>query len=149
MSSDADIIIYGGAAGGGKTFAILMEPLRHIRNKNFGAVILRKNAVQITVEGGLWDESFEVYGGIKGAVPRKSPKLQWVFKSGARVSFQHQERDEELFKWQGAQIALLEFDELTHFTEKAFFYLQSRCRTTCGVRLRCPLARIPTTSAVR
>lgn len=101
MSSDADIIIYGGAAGGGKTFAILMEPLRHIRNKNFGAVILRKNAVQITVEGGLWDESFEVYGGIKGAVPRKSPKLQWVFKSGARVSFQHQERDEELFKWQG------------------------------------------------
>jgi predicted phage terminase large subunit-like protein len=134
MSSDADIIIYGGAAGGGKTFAILMEPLRHIRNKNFGAVILRKNAVQITVEGGLWDESFEVYGGIKGAVPRKSPKLQWVFKSGARVSFQHQERDEELFKWQGAQIALLEFDELTHFTEKAFFYLQSRCRTTCGVK---------------
>ena len=45
----------------------------------------------------------------------------------------HLERDEELFKWQGTQITLLEFDELTHFTEHMFFYMLSRCRSGCGV----------------
>lgn len=133
MSTPADICIYGGAAGGGKTFALLMEPLRHSKNPKFGAVILRKNITQITTEGGLWDESFEVYGHVKGARPKQSPKLKWRFSSGARVSFMHIERDEDLSKWQGSQIALLEFDELTHFTEKTFFYMFSRCRTGCGI----------------
>ena len=50
MSSSADVVVYGGAAGGGKTFAILMEPIRHINNPKFGAVIFRKNGVQITNE---------------------------------------------------------------------------------------------------
>lgn len=133
LSTPADICIYGGAAGGGKTFALLLEPVRHIQNSKFGAVLLRKNITQITAEGGLWDESFEVYAYIRGARPVRSPKLQWRFPSGARVSFMHIERDEELYKWQGTQIALLEFDELTHFSEKTFFYLFSRCRTGCGI----------------
>ncbi len=133
LSTPADICIYGGAAGGGKTFALLLEPVRHIQNSKFGAVLLRKNITQITAEGGLWDESFEVYAYIRGARPVRSPKLQWRFSSGARVSFMHIERDEELYKWQGTQIALLEFDELTHFSEKTFFYLFSRCRTGCGI----------------
>lgn len=133
LATPADICIYGGAAGGGKTFALLMEPIRHAKNPGFGAVILRKNITQITTEGGLWDESFEVYGKMRGARALQSPRLKWIFPSGARVSFMHLERDEELFKWQGSQIALLEFDELTHFTERMFFYMLSRCRSSCGV----------------
>ncbi len=81
----------------------------------------------------MWDESFEVYGKMRGARALQSPRLKWVFPSGARVSFMHLERDEELFKWQGTQITLLEFDELTHFTEHMFFYMLSRCRSGCGV----------------
>lgn len=134
MATPADICIYGGAAGGGKTFALLMEPLRHIKNPSFGAVILRKNITQVTTEGGLWDEAFEVYGHMRGARAVQSPRMKWVFPSGARVSFMHLERDAELFKWQGSQIALLEFDELTHFTERMFFYMLSRCRSGCGVK---------------
>lgn len=134
LATPADICIYGGAAGGGKTFALLMEPLRHINNPGFGAVILRKNITQVTTEGGLWDEAFEVYGHMRGARAVQSPRMKWVFPSGARVSFMHLERDAELFKWQGSQIALLEFDELTHFTERMFFYMLSRCRSGCGVK---------------
>lgn len=81
----------------------------------------------------MWDESFEVYGKMRGARALQSPRLKWIFPSGARISFMHLERDEELFKWQGTQIALLEFDELTHFTEHMFFYMLSRCRSGCGV----------------
>lgn len=134
MSSSADVVVYGGAAGGGKTFAILMEPIRHINNPKFGAVIFRKNGVQITNEGGLWDESRNLYGKIPGARGIKNPKPKWIFPSGARVSFAHIERDDMLYAWQGSQIALIEFDELTHFTEKQFFYMMSRNRSTSGVR---------------
>lgn len=57
MASEADIIVYGGAAGGGKTYALLLEALRHKDVKGFGAVIFRRNYNQITAEGGLWDAS--------------------------------------------------------------------------------------------
>lgn len=132
LSSKADIVIYGGAAGGGKSYAILMEPLRHINNPQFGAVIFRQNANQITNEGGLWDTSQELYNGVGVAV--KQPRPMWRFPSGARVTFAHLERNEAVHKWQGSQIALIEFDELTHFSEYQFFYMLSRNRSTCGVR---------------
>ena len=62
----------------------------------------------------------------------------WVFrdKKGqicSKVTFAHIERDEDLSKWQGSQICEIGFDELTHFSEKIFFYMLSRNRSTCGV----------------
>ena len=47
LASPADIAIYGGAAGGGKTWALLMEPLRHLGNPGFGAVVFRRSTVQV------------------------------------------------------------------------------------------------------
>lgn len=134
MSTSADICIYGGAAGGGKTFALLLECLRHKNVKDFGAVIFRKNAIQISIEGGLWDASHKLYSQVKGAQPKLSPRYSWLFSARSRVSFAHIERDDNLRQWQGSEIALIGFDELTHFTEKQFFYMLSRNRTTCGVR---------------
>lgn len=84
--------------------------------------------------GGLWDASFEIYGLYPGARAVKSPAPYWKFPSGAKISFRHLERDESVHKWQGTEIALIEFDELTHFTEKMFFYMLSRNRSTCGVK---------------
>lgn len=133
LSTPADIAIYGGAAGGGKTYALLLEAVRHTKNPKFGAVIFRRQSIQITQEGGLWDSSFEVYGGIKGAEPKISPRRHWRFRSGARVGFAHIDGDKDLRGWQGSQIALIGFDELTHFTKKQFFYMLSRNRTACGV----------------
>ena len=132
LGSSADIAIYGGAAGGGKTWALLLEPLRHIGNADFGATIFRRNSVQIRNEGGLWDESEKLYPKI-GATPR-SHVLEWGFPSGSRVSFAHLEHDKTVLSYQGAQIPLICFDELTHFSAKQFWYMLSRNRSMCGVR---------------
>ena len=134
MASSADIIIYGGAAGGGKTYALLLEALRHKDVKSFGAVIFRHNYNQITAEGGLWDASQKIFSQVPDAHSRKSPKLHWRFDGGAKLSFAHIERDEDLKSWQGTEIAYIGFDELTHFTKHQFLYMLSRNRTTCGIR---------------
>jgi predicted phage terminase large subunit-like protein len=130
LSTPADIAIYGGAAGGGKSWGLLVEPLRHIHNPNFGATIFRRTFKQVSQQGGLWDEASQLYP-LLGA---KSRDDEWVFPSGARVKFAHLEHEKNKLDYQGAQIPLLGFDELTHFTRGQFFYLLSRNRTTCGVR---------------
>ena len=134
MASSADIVIYGGAAGGGKTYALLLEALRHKDVKGFGGVIFRKNFTQITAEGGLWDASTKIFSQVPDAHSRKTPKLHWRFDSGAKLHFAHIDREEDLQAWQGTEIAYLGFDELTHFTKHQFLYMLSRNRSTCGVK---------------
>lgn len=133
LATSADVCIYGGAAGGGKTFGLLLEPLRHKNNPNFNAVIFRRNYTQVTSPGGLWDSSRKVYSLVKGAFPLKTPKLHWTFQKGASVNFAHLGSDEDCDNWQGSQITMIGFDELTHFTEYQFFYMLSRNRTDSGV----------------
>ena len=72
LSTSADICIYGGAAGGGKTYGLLLDPLRHKNVEGFGAVIFRKNSIQIHNEGGLLDESLKMYSDIRGAELKKT-----------------------------------------------------------------------------
>lgn len=137
MSSPASIVIYGGAAGGGKSYGLLLSALRYKNVPDFGCTIFRRNFNQIFSQGGLWDQSEQIYRGIRGSDPRRSLG-QWWFrdKNGniiSSVKFAHIERDEDVHKWQGSQICFLGFDELTHFSEKTFFYMLSRNRSTCGV----------------
>ena len=61
LKSSADIVIFGGAAGGGKTFTLLLEPLRYKSVKGFNGVIFRKNYTQVAAAGGLWDTSLAMY----------------------------------------------------------------------------------------
>lgn len=131
LSSEADICIFGGAAGGGKTYAILLEPLRHHSNKDFKAIVFRRNGKQIKNQGGLWSESQNLYP-LLGAQPR-AYMLDWVFPSGMNLKFDHLEHDSTVLNYQGAQIPLIMFDELTHFSERQFFYMTSRLRSASGV----------------
>lgn len=133
FDSPADIVIYGGGAGGGKTWALLAEPLRHIHNRRFGAVIFRRELTRITNEGGMWDEATELYHP-RGGVSRQSPRMEFRWPSGAKVQFGHLEHEDTKNAWSGAQIALLGFDQLEEFTEGQFWFLLGRNRTTCGVR---------------
>ena len=115
-----------------------MDPIRYKNVRGYGCTIFRKNANQITQQGGLWDESLELYSQIKGAVPRISDKEWWFRdKEGnvvSKVSFKHIERDADVHSYQGGQICGLFFDELCHFSEYTFFYMLSRNRSACGVR---------------
>lgn len=133
LASPADIVIYGGAAGGGKSWGLLMEPLRHVTtNHQFAAVFFRRNTTQIRNPGGLWDESRTLYP-LLGAKPAKAV-LEWRWPFGGLVKFAHLEHESTVYDWQGAQIPLICFDELTHFTKAQFFYMLSRNRSTCGVK---------------
>lgn len=78
LATPADICIYGGAAGGGKTYGLLLSALRYKNVKGFGCTIFRKNYKQIFAQGGLWDEAQKMYHGINGA-QRKISDGTWSF----------------------------------------------------------------------
>ena len=130
----ADIAIYGGAAGGGKTWALEAEPLRYIETvPGFGGVMFRRTSVQVLNKGGMWDESFTIYPLLRAE--SNITRLEWTFPPyGNKIRFGHMEHEKTRFDWQGAQIPYIGWDELTHFTEEQFFYMLSRNRSTCGVK---------------
>lgn len=110
----------------------MLDPLRYVGNPGFGAVIFRRTLAEITQERGLWELSQELYPHL-GATSNEN-KLLWRFPSGARIRFWHIQREADLERWHGSQIAYLGFDELPTFSERMFFYMLSRNRSTCGIR---------------
>ncbi len=142
LSSDADIVIFGGSAGGGKSFGLLLDPLRHIEScPDAGAVYFRRTMPEITSEGGLFDEAKKLYIPL-GAQPKESKPPRVIFKhpeetkkkDGFKITFSHMQREDDKYKWQGSQIPVIYFDELTHFSRTQFFYLVGRNRSTCGIK---------------
>jgi len=133
LSSPADIAVYGGSAGSGKTFSTLLESARHCDNGHFNCVIFRREFKQIVSNGGIRDAALKMYPDM-GATYRSQPTPHFIFPSGANISFSHLNTETETLAWQGAEICLICFDELTHFTKYQFEYLMSRNRSTCGVR---------------
>ena len=133
LRTPADICIYGSAPGGGKTVGLVLEPLRYVsRVPGFTAVFFRRTTPQITNPGGLWDESLNFYPRFGGTPHHRAHEWRWP--RAGKIKFSHLQFDTTVYDWQGAQITLICFDELTHFTARQFFYLVSRNRSTCGVR---------------
>lgn len=133
FESTADIIIYGGQAGGGKTWSLVAEPLRWRKIPGFTAAIFRRTYPQLSGPGGVWTEANELYRQFEGRL-REGKKLDATFPSGAYVAFLHLQHEKTKYEYQGHQICALLFDELTHFTQTQFTYLLSRNRSKCGVR---------------
>jgi predicted phage terminase large subunit-like protein len=132
LATPADIGVFGGSAFGGKTWSLLLEPLRHVENENFGAVIFRRTIKEITNEGALWDEAAKIYPLLDGK-PNENEK-QYKFPKGSRVTFSHMQHEKDKYTWKSSQIPLLIFDQLEMFTSSQFFYMLSRNRSACGVR---------------
>lgn len=133
LETKADICLYGGGAGGGKSWALLLEGLRHIGNPGFTAVIFRRIRDSIKKPGSLWDQSMRLYSSIVKQPPNLS-ELSWQFPSGAGLSFGSLQYETDLMKWHSSEICYIGFDEVTEMSERSFFYLLSRNRSTCGVR---------------
>lgn len=131
LQSTASIVIFGGGAGGGKSYALLLEALRHFNNPLFNGIIFRRNSTQIRNPGGLWQNSLEIYSGL-GAVARQA-YLEWTYPSGGKLKMAHLENSDSVFSYQGSQIPLIMWDELTHFEESQFWYMMSRLRSTSGI----------------
>lgn len=125
LSTPADIAIGGGGAGVGKTYAEILESIRHYNNPNSATLFFRRTYNQIMAPGGLWDEASNIYPKYKA----KSSDNTWYFPSGAKVVFSHMQHEKNVQDWQGAQIPLIIFDELTHFTKRMFTYMLSRNRS--------------------
>lgn len=132
LQCNADVAFYGGSAGGGKTYGLLLNPLYNKDNPKFGAVTFRRTTKQVRSEGGLWDTAIDLYSAI-GARPNQQD-LHFTWAEGMRHTFAHMEYEKNRFDWQGAQIPLIQFDELTHFTWKQFSYMLSRNRSMSGVK---------------
>lgn len=82
-------------------------------------------------QGGIWSDTEEMYPNFGARANLSS--LNWTFPSGAKIGFAHLQHEKDKLKYQGAQIPLICFDELTHFSESQFWYLMSRNRSTCGI----------------
>ena len=121
-------VLYGGAAGGGKSYAMLVDPLRYAHRAAHRALILRRSMPELRE---LIDKSRELYPqAFPGCKFREVEKL-WNFPSGAKVEFGFLERDADVYRYQGQAYSWIGFDEITHLpTEFAWNYLASRLRTT-------------------
>ena len=128
--------LYGGAAGGGKSDALVCEALRQVHIPYYKALILRKTYPQLSE---LIDKTLNYY-------PRAFPKARynssshtWTFPSGAKVIFGSMQYTKDRTRYQGQAYDFIAFDELTHFTFEEYSYLFSRCRpngpgTRCYIR---------------
>ena len=130
----ADIVLCGGGAGGGKSQAILLDNVqpRFINTPGFESVVFRRTFPELKAPGGLWSESFKLYP-LLGGVPNKS-ELRWYFPSGATVTFSAMQLESDMYRWQGAQLTRVSFDEATLFEASQVEYLQSRMRSPTGIK---------------
>lgn len=131
----ADVLFYGGEAGGGKTWFLTAEPLRHIHRPGFTCVTFRTSVREIKESGGLWDQASRLYPLCGGRMV--SQVLDVFFPKGGRVSYRQMSHEQQRFTYDGSEIALLQFDEVQHRTHREFFHLLGRNRSTCGIRPYC------------
>jgi hypothetical protein len=117
--------LYGGAAGGGKSDALLAEALRQVHIPHYRAAIFRKTYPELAE---LIDRSQEIY---RSAYPRaryNDSKHFWQFPSGAKIYFAAMQHERDRTKYQGRRFDYIAFDELTHFSWAEYSYMFSRNR---------------------
>jgi hypothetical protein len=119
-------VLYGGAAGGGKSDALLMEALRQVEKRKYKALILRKTFPELEE---VIVRSQDLYPRIIPGAKYNDNKHVWIFPSGARIYFGSMQHTKDRKRYQGQQYAFIGFDELTHFTYGEYSYMFSRNRS--------------------
>lgn len=133
LESPADIVLFGGQAGGGKTYALLLEPMRFVTQiPGFETLIVRRTFTQIMSPGGLLAESRKLYPQLGGEW--RPSENAWVFPPYEnKITFAHMQYDHTVLNWQGSAVPCILWDEGTHFSEYQVTYMLSRNRSKCAV----------------
>ena len=120
-------VLYGGSAGGGKSYAMLADPLRYMGHPSFSGLLLRHTTEELREL--VW-KSQEIYPKIWKGIKWSERKMQWVAPSGARLWMSYLDRDDDVLRYQGLAFSWIGFDELTQWaTPFAWNYMRSRLRT--------------------
>lgn len=125
--------MYGGAAGGGKSFGLLMAALQYVDEPDYDALILRQTYKHLSKPGALISLSHKWLGGTDAQWRGKDHR--WDFPSGATLSFGYLEHDSHLTQWDGPSFQFIGWDELTQFPQHRFKYLFSRLRKSVGSKV--------------
>lgn len=126
LASRAKRALYGGAAGGGKSAALLACPLRWIENPNYRGLYLRRESQYL---GDAVDKSKRLYPAL-GARLVMGPRIVWTFPSGAELWMNHCKDEGDIANYDSFEFSEVLFDELTHFTERQFVGICARLRGT-------------------
>ncbi|MBQ3427378.1 MAG: phage terminase large subunit [Clostridia bacterium] len=132
MSRPEYEVLYGGAAGGGKSDAIIAEALRQVDNPNYRAIIFRKTYPQCRE---LIIKSLRIYKAACPGAEYNGSEHYWRFPSGAKIYFGSMPNSTSYLAYQGLSYAYIAFDELTHFSIEEYEYMISRNRAD-GAGLR-------------
>ena len=118
-------VLYGGAAGGGKSDALLMEATRQVEIPNYRGILFRDTTKQLE---GLISRSDEIYPHAFPGARYNVNEMVWKFKSGAKIFFGYMEHEYDKYNYQGKAYDFVGFDELTHFTYTQYQWMISRNR---------------------
>lgn len=117
---------FGGAAGPGKSTALLTAALQYVDVPGYAAILFRRTYPELRMPGGLIEKSHEWLGGSDAIWNQGSS--EWTFPNGATLTFGHLQHETSKFNYQSAEFQFIGFDELTTFTRTTYLYLRSRAR---------------------
>jgi hypothetical protein len=128
LSANEREVLFGGAAGGGKSYAILADALRDLPHPQFRGLILRRTTEELRE---LVQKSQELFPKAIPGIKWSERKMEWRSPSGGSLWMSYLERDQDVTRYQGQSFSYIAFDELTQWpTPYAWNYMRSRLRTT-------------------
>ena len=100
-------VLYGGAAGGGKSYATLADPLRNLGNKDFSGLLVRHTTEELRE---LIQKSQELYPKAIPGIKWSERKSQWTTPQGGRLWMSYLDKDTDVMRYQGQAFNYVAFD---------------------------------------